>query len=180
MSSQQNFGRWMIVAAWVLMLAMLTLLFSAWLERQNNPNRQLRVSTDLQDGSSLVLKRNRAGHYVAPGKINGVEVVYLLDTGATLVAVSSELAEKAGLQPGAPGQSRTANGVVRSWLTEIDQLQLGPITMRNVKASILPNMPANEVLLGMSFLKYLKLQQQGDELEISLPEYRCVQRQQTE
>jgi aspartyl protease family protein len=169
MSSQQNFGRWMIVAAWVLMLAMLTLLFSHWLERQNNPNRQLRVSTDLQGGSSVVLKRNRAGHYVAPGKINGIDVVYLLDTGATLVAVSSELAEKAGLQPGAPSHSRTANGVVRSWLTEIDQLQLGPITMRDVKASILPNMPAHEVLLGMSFLQHLKLQQQGDELEISLP-----------
>jgi aspartyl protease family protein len=170
MSNQQNFGRWMIVVAWVLMLAMLTLLFSHWLERQNNPNRQLSVSTDLQGVSSVVLKRNRAGHYVAPGKINGVDVVYLLDTGATLVAVSSKLAEKAGLQPGMPNQSRTANGVVRSWLTEIDQLQLGPITMRGVKASILPNMPAHEVLLGMSFLKHLKLQQQGDELEISLPE----------
>ncbi|MES9980412.1 MAG: TIGR02281 family clan AA aspartic protease, partial [Candidatus Thiodiazotropha sp. 6PLUC5] len=46
----------------------------------------------------------------------------------------------------------------------------GPITMRNVKASILPNMPEREVLLGMSFLKHLKLSQQGDELEISLPD----------
>ncbi|MCG7926533.1 MAG: TIGR02281 family clan AA aspartic protease [Candidatus Thiodiazotropha taylori] len=170
MSEQQNFGRWMIIAAWVLMLAMLTLLFSQWLERQNNPNRQLSVTTNLQGESSVVLKRNRAGHYVAPGKINGVDVVYLLDTGATLVAVSSSLAEKAGLQPGTPSQSRTANGVVRSWLTEIDRLQLGPITMQNVKASILPTMPAHEVLLGMSFLKHLKLQQQGDELEISLPD----------
>lgn len=170
MSEQQNFGRWMIIAAWVLLLAMLTLLFSQWLERQNNPNRQLSVTTNLQGESSVVLKRNRAGHYVAPGKINGVDVVYLLDTGATLVAVSSSLAEKAGLQPGAPSQSRTANGVVMSWLTEIDRLQLGPITMQNVKASILPNMPAHEVLLGMSFLKHLKLQQQGDELEISVPD----------
>ncbi|MCG7975641.1 MAG: TIGR02281 family clan AA aspartic protease, partial [Candidatus Thiodiazotropha taylori] len=132
MSEQQNYGRWMIIAAWVLMLAMLTLLFSQWLERQNNPNRQLSVTTNLQGESSVVLKRNRAGHYVAPGKINGVDVVYLLDTGATLVAVSSSLAEKAGLQPGATSLSRTANGVVKSWLTEIDRLQLGPITMQNV------------------------------------------------
>jgi aspartyl protease family protein len=170
MSEQQNFGRWMIIAAWVLLLALLSLFFSQWLEHQNNPNRQLRVSTDITGSHSVVLKRNRAGHYVAPGKINGIDVVYLLDTGATLVAVSSALAEEAGLQRIAASQSRTANGVVRSWLTEIDQLQLGPITMRNVKAAILPNMPQHEVLLGMSFLKHLKLQQQGGKLEISLPE----------
>ena len=170
MSDQQNIGRWMIVAAWVSLLALLTMLFSQWLEHQNNPNQQLRVTSGLQGDATVVLKRNRAGHYVAPGKINGVDVLYLLDTGATLVAVSSTLAEEAGLRPGAPSQSRTANGVVRSWLTEIDQLQLGPITMRNVKASILPDMPDDEVLLGMSFLKHLKLQQQGDELVISVAE----------
>ncbi|MCU7885403.1 MAG: retroviral-like aspartic protease family protein, partial [Candidatus Thiodiazotropha sp. (ex Lucinoma annulata)] len=93
-----------------------------------------------------------------------------LDTGATFVAVSSSLAEKAGLEKGMSAHSQTANGVVRSWLTEIDQLQLGPIIMRNVKATILPNMPNNEVLLGMSFLKHLSLKQQGDELVISLPQ----------
>jgi aspartyl protease family protein len=64
-------------------------------------------------------------------------------------------------------QSRTANGVVRSWLTKIDQLQLGPIEMRNVRATILPTMPDDEVLLGMSFLKHLTLKQQGGELVIS-------------
>ncbi|MES9834351.1 MAG: retropepsin-like aspartic protease [Candidatus Thiodiazotropha sp. L084R] len=170
MRDQKSFGRWMIIAAWVLLLALLTVLFSQWIDRQNNPNRQLMVTSDLQGSSSVVLKRNRAGHYIAPGKINGVDAVYLLDTGATLVAVSSKLAEEAGLRPGAISHSRTANGVIRSRLTEIDRLQLGPITMRNVKASILPNMPEREVLLGMSFLKHLKLQQQGNELEISLPD----------
>jgi aspartyl protease family protein len=170
MSEPQKFGRWMIIAAWLLLLALLTLLFSQWIEHQNNPNRQLMVTSGPQGVSTVVLKRNRAGHYIAPGKINGIAVTYLLDTGATLVAVSSELAEQAGLRPGMPSQSRTANGVVRSWLTEIEELQLGPITMRNVKASILPGMPEHEVLLGMSFLKHLKLQQQGDELQISIPE----------
>ncbi|MES9980413.1 MAG: retropepsin-like aspartic protease, partial [Candidatus Thiodiazotropha sp. 6PLUC5] len=118
MSDQQKFGRWMIVAAWVSLLVLLTVLFSQWIEHQNNPNRQLMVTSGLEDSSTVVLKRNRAGHYVAPGKINGVDVIYLLDTGATLVAVSSKLAEEAGLRPGAPSQSRTANGVVRSWLTK--------------------------------------------------------------
>ena len=170
MNEQQKFGRWMVVAAWLLLLMLLTLFFSQWIDRQRNPNRQLSVTADLQGGSAVVLKRNRAGHYIAPGKINGVEVTYLLDTGATFVAVSSELAQKAGLRQGLPSQSQTANGVVRSWLTEIDRLELGPITMRNVRATILPNMPGRDVLLGMSFLKHLRLEQQGDQLAISIPE----------
>jgi aspartyl protease family protein len=103
---------------------------------------------------------------VAPGSINGVAVTFLLDTGATYVAVSSGLADKAGLQRGMQAQSRTANGVVRSWLTRIDQMQLGPIEMRDVKATILPSMPDDEVLLGMSFIKHLTLKQQGGELVI--------------
>ncbi|MEL0584907.1 MAG: TIGR02281 family clan AA aspartic protease [Candidatus Thiodiazotropha sp. (ex. Lucinoma kazani)] len=170
MNEQQKFGRWMVIGAWLLLLVLLTLFFSQWLERQRNPNRQLSVTVNAGDDVAVVLKRNRAGHYIAPGLINGVAVTYLLDTGATFVAVSSSLAKKAGLEKGMSAHSQTANGVVRSWLTEIDQLQLGPIIMRNVKATILPNMPNNEVLLGMSFLKHLSLKQQGDELVISLPQ----------
>lgn len=167
MSESQRFGRWMILGAWSLLLLLLTLLFSQWLDKQSNPNRVLNVSKDEGGEVALVLKRNRAGHYVAPGRINGVAATFLLDTGATYVAVSSGLAERAGLRRGMPAQSRTANGVVRSWLTSIDQLQLGPFEMRDVKATILPSMPDDEVLLGMSFLKHLTLKQQGGELVIT-------------
>jgi aspartyl protease family protein len=169
MDQQQRYGRWMVIGAWLLLLVLLTLFFSKWLERQQNPNRQLSSVARSGDDSAVVLKRNRAGHYVAPGFINGIAVTYLLDTGATFVAVSSSLAENAGLKKGMRAHSQTANGLVSSWLTEIDQLQLGPIVMRDVKATILPNMSGNEVLLGMSFLKHLTLKQQGNELVISLP-----------
>jgi aspartyl protease family protein len=157
----------MILGAWLLLILLLTLLFSQWLDKQKNPNRALNVTASENGEVAVVLKRNRAGHYMAPGFIKGVAVTFLLDTGATYVAVSSSLADKAGLQRGMPSQSRTANGVVRSWLTKIDQLQLGPIEMRDVRATILPGMPDGEVLLGMSFLKHLTLKQQGGELVIS-------------
>ncbi|MCU7947541.1 MAG: TIGR02281 family clan AA aspartic protease, partial [Candidatus Thiodiazotropha sp. (ex Cardiolucina cf. quadrata)] len=92
MNEQQKFGRWMVIGAWLLLLVLLTLFFSQWLERQRNPNRQLSVTVNAGDDVAVVLKRNRAGHYIAPGLINGVAVTYLLDTGATFVAVSSSLA----------------------------------------------------------------------------------------
>jgi aspartyl protease family protein len=159
----------MVVATWLLLLALLTLLFSQWLERRNNPNRVLKIATLDGGATTVVLKRNPDGHYLAPGRINGVDVTFLLDTGATYVAVSSSVAKKAGLSRDAPAQSSTANGVVHSWLTRIDKLQLGPIEMRDVKATILPSMPGYEALLGMSFLKHLSLKQQDGELMISPP-----------
>lgn len=166
---REKLGRWMIVGAWLLLLALLTLFFSRWIDRQNNPNQHLRAELDMRSGSSVILKRNRAGHYVAPGEINGVDVDFLLDTGATYVAVPEAIAEKAGLIKGPVTESMTANGVVSSWLTEIDEVRLGPIVQRNVRASILPGMAGDEVLLGMSFLQHLKLEQRGDTLKITLP-----------
>ena len=159
----------MILGSWLLLLTLLTFLFSQWLDRRNNPNRELKVTTLDGAKKAIVLKRNHAGHYMAPGRINGIDVTFLLDTGATYVAVSSAVADRAGLRRGAAAQSTTANGVVRSWLTTIDKLQLGPIEMRDVRATILPSMPGYEALLGMSFLKHLSLKQQGGELVISAP-----------
>jgi aspartyl protease family protein len=165
----QGLGRWMIYLSWVLLLALLSLLFSQWLQREENPNRQVVLTSQQESGGEIVLRRNRAGHYRVPGSINGVEVNFMLDTGATYVAVSQSLADRAGMDRLARTQSITANGTVTSWLSRIDEVGLGPILMRDVRAVILPAMPNNEVLLGMSFLQHLKLEQQGDRLKLSMP-----------
>jgi aspartyl protease family protein len=163
----KSLGRYMGYGSWLLLLVLLTFLFSRWLDYQENPNRNLSVSTE--GGGSVELLRNRSGHYVATGLINGIEVTFLLDTGATHVAVSESLAQRAGLRKGLSGSSMTANGMVRTWLTVIDEVRLGPILQRQVRASILPSMHGNEVLLGMSFLKHLELIQRGDRLIIRPP-----------
>ncbi len=167
-------GRWMMVAAWVLLLGILTLFFSEYLERQYNPNRQPVGSLGPDGVRQVVLVRNRAGHYVADGAINGRRVTFLVDTGATDVAVPLGLAQRLGLPRGPAVTSRTANGTVRTWRTRLDEVRLGPIRMRDVRASILPGMKGNEVLLGMSFLKHLELVQRGGEL--TLRQYAGVSR----
>jgi aspartyl protease family protein len=60
--------------------------------------------------------------------------------------------------------------VVESWLTRIERLRLGPFEMRDVRAVIIPDMPGEEVLLGMSFLKHLELVQTGERLRLRLPD----------
>ncbi|MEJ2693639.1 MAG: TIGR02281 family clan AA aspartic protease [Candidatus Thiodiazotropha sp.] len=165
----RRFGRWMIVATWLLLLILLTLLFSNWLQRERNPNRALSVA-DAPAGGAVTLRSNREGHYLAPGEINGVEVTFLLDTGATWVAVPEGEAERAGLRKGPKSQSLTAGGVTDTWLTRIDSLRLGPFEMQGVRAAIIPDMPGDEVLLGVNFLKHFTLEQTGDRMRITLPE----------
>ncbi len=90
----------------------------------------------------------------------------MLDTGATSVAVPASLAQQLGLKPGYRHKAVTANGIVEVRDTRIDTLTIGPITLRNVQASINPGMSGPEILLGMSALKDLELTQRDNTLTI--------------
>lgn len=161
MTTQRRLGRGMILLAWLAAMAVLWLFFEDVLDRRDNPNRDLRVEVGARE---LVLKRNRAGHYVAPGTINGQPVVFLLDTGATQVSVPAHLGPSLGLAPGAPMQVMTANGAVTVRATTIDELGLGPFRIRNVRSHLNPGFRDDQVLLGMSVLKHLEFTQRGDTL----------------
>ncbi len=167
-TNKQNrgLGRGMLLAAWVLTIGLLTLFFSDLLEHQYNPNQRLAGMVDADGVREVVLQRNNRGHYVASGRINGVPVKFLLDTGATDVALSDILAKRIGLTRQGGGFSNTANGLVAVWNTRLDRVELGPIRLGDVSASILPSMGSNDVLLGMSFLKQLEIIQRGDQLTL--------------
>jgi aspartyl protease family protein len=160
-------GRGMLVAAWVLVLALLTWLFDDQITRQFNPNRNPEGQVTAEGVREVTLQRNAQGHYVANGTINDRPVQFLLDTGATDVAVSEKLADALGLVREGGAFSQTANGVVPVWRSRLDTVALGPIRLHEVRASILPSMPAAEqVLLGMSFLKRLELVQRDGTLTL--------------
>jgi aspartyl protease family protein len=164
-AGQRRIGKGMIIGAWVGLLIILTLFFSAYLERINNPNASPETSI-VGAVKEVTLKRNRYGHYVASGLINDKKVTFLLDTGATDVALSDELATTLDLRRGAYVTSQTANGTVTARQTMLSEVSIGSIRLQNVRASILPGLPDDEVLLGMSFLKQLELVQRGDQLLI--------------
>ncbi|MGB5179818.1 MAG: TIGR02281 family clan AA aspartic protease [Gammaproteobacteria bacterium] len=158
----------MVIAAWVILLLLLTVFFNDRLDRQNNPNRQLATVTS--DGPPEVrLQRNRHGHYVASGLINGQAVEFMLDTGASDVSIPASIAEKLGLERGRAMTYQTANGVITAWQTTVDAIQLGPLQLGPVRASINPNDSSGAVLLGMSFLRHLDFSQQGNILTLKYP-----------
>jgi len=159
-------GTAMQVLAWVSLLALLTLYFGDVLERQRNPNSD--VATAVGEGGvrEVRLKRNRMGHYVASGTINGEPVVFLLDTGATGVAIPDRLARELALPRGRSLLTSTANGTTRSYQTRLDEVAIGDIRLENVDAAITPGLQMHEVLLGMSFLKYIEFTQRGNTLTL--------------
>jgi len=167
-ASTNTIGRGMVIAAWVILLVLLTVFFNDRLDKQNNPNRQLATVTT--DGIPEVrLQRNRHGHYVATGLINGQAVEFMLDTGATDVSVPASIAGKLGLERGRAMTYQTANGTITAWQTTLDTIQLGPLRLGSVRASINPNDNSGAVLLGMSFLRHLDFSQQGNTLTLKYP-----------
>ena len=151
----------MLVIAWLLIFGGLYWFFSAWDARESNPNtdRVLRLSE-----SEVVLERNRGGHYVAEGEINGKPVTFLVDTGATQIALSRELAHKLNLDLDSRVTLQTANGIASGHATRLDSVRLGPIVMRNVGAVVTNGIDDDVVLLGMSFLQRLEFTQAGGKL----------------
>lgn len=165
-----SFNKLTIAVIMVALLAVTTFIFNGLLDDINNPNKILSVSVNEFGNKEVSLERNRYGHYVASGKINDQSVEFLLDTGATLVAIPEHIASQLNLKKGRSFQTQTANGISQSYTTTIDKLTLGDIVMTNVPASISSGMTFNQILLGMSFLKHLQLTQQGSELKISVPD----------
>lgn len=158
-------GRIMLILAFILCLILLTRFFNGVLEDQRNPNQQVMTTLSPEGVPEVVLQQNRYGHYIASGSINGVKVDFLLDTGATGVAIPAKLAGTMNLKPGPEIEVSTANGIVLARMTRLDRVDLGEISLRNIQATIIPHMQADdEVLLGMSFLKQLELIQRDNTL----------------
>ncbi|MDF2178415.1 TIGR02281 family clan AA aspartic protease [Aliiglaciecola sp. CAU 1673] len=158
-------GKWMMVLAWVAALGLLTLWFDDELNKQFNPNAEP-LSYRQDTATEVKLKRNRQGHYVSGGFINGVPVTFLLDTGATQVSIPAHLGHKLGLSAGHSQRVLTANGTVNVSSTTVGELQLGDILLNNISANLNPGMGGDEILLGMSALKQLEFTQRGDWLTL--------------
>jgi aspartyl protease family protein len=156
----------MLTVTWLVVLGLLTVFFNHWLDKERNPNQQIKSQVMEEGVRTLVLQRNRYGHYVASGSINGEPVEFLLDTGATDVSIPVLLAERLELKRGIPVTMQTANGTVTTYTTVLENVALGGIVLHDVRANINPGDSADEILLGMSFLKHLEFTQRGDTLII--------------
>lgn len=153
-------GRRMLWIAAFGLLGSLYLMFSV-LENEGVTTS----SIDSNGARMVVLEQDRSGHYQAEGSINGQAVTFLVDTGATDVALPESAARALGLEFGPRVQVMTAAGPANAWMTRLDEVTVGGISRKNVRASITSG-EFNGILLGMSFLKHYGLQQQDGKLVI--------------
>jgi aspartyl protease family protein len=112
-----------------------------------NPNK---ISV-LGEERTVVLERGIDGHYRAEALINGTKINVLVDTGATGVAISQQVADKLGLQSRTAIRTRTANGDSIAYMTRLTSIKIGGIEAQDVSAMIAPGL-GGDALLGMSFL----------------------------
>ena len=156
----KQLGHKFIIAMWIAVMIMVYFLFENILENDYNPNQRVQMSNTGEE----TLQRNRYGHYVTQGKINNQPVTFLLDTGATDISIPRKIAQKLKLKAGQERRYQTANGIIVGNLTTLNSVSIGNIKLKNVRASINPAMNNDEILLGMSFLKFIEFTQRGDTL----------------
>jgi len=116
-------------------------------------------------GNRIVLTIGSGGHFMPSGAINGKPVQFLVDTGATSVAVSKAEADRIGIdyQKGRPVYLSTANGNVQGWLVKLSSVRLGDVEVYEVDAVISPA-PMPYVLLGNSFLTRFQMTRHNDQM----------------
>jgi len=121
-------------------------------------------------GKGLVtLYAGGGAHFFADGYINDAAVKFLVDTGATIIAINSQVATRAGIDYKRTGKQEivsTASGMARSYAVKIAKVQVGEITLHNVDASVIEGKFPQQPLLGMSFLGQLDMKREGDKLEL--------------
>jgi aspartyl protease family protein len=108
---------------------------------------------------SLSIIHDARGHFVTEGRIDGQRIAFMVDTGASVVALNESSAARFGLRP-TPNDYRamvsTANGTVKAARTRLAMVELGGLIVRDVDAMVLPDEALSENLLGQSFLSKLK------------------------
>ncbi len=120
------------------------------------------------DGSGKVmLTADARGHFFTTGTVNGTSVRFMVDTGASGIALSPSDARRIGidLSRGERGMASTANGVAPFVRVTLDTVRVGDITVHNVEAGVVQNeMPY--ALLGMSFLNRMEMQREGSTMTL--------------
>jgi aspartyl protease family protein len=108
---------------------------------------------------AVVIAPSRGGHFRVEGRVDGRRISFMVDTGASVIALKAEDAATLGVRPAERDYAamvRTANGAVRVAPVELDTVEIEDLEVHNVAAVVLPPGAVNENLLGLSFLRRLR------------------------
>ena len=108
---------------------------------------------------SLSIARDARGHFETEGRIEGQRIGFMVDTGASVIALNESSAARFGLRPSRGDYKATvttANGTIKAAPIRLAMVDIGGLVVRDVDAMVLPDEALSENLLGLSFLSKLK------------------------
>jgi aspartyl protease family protein len=128
---------------------------------------QAYASAAASGASSVTLKADGRGHFVADGQVNGGTVRFLVDTGATMIVLPAADAQRLGInyRAGQQALAQTANGTSLNWRVKLDTVRVGDITINNVDALVTERL--HMALLGMSFLNRTEMKRDGETMVLT-------------
>ncbi|MGM9483103.1 retropepsin-like aspartic protease family protein [Roseateles sp. NT4] len=146
-----------LLTIWLLIGLVIFLGFKYWERERQSSRFQLA-------GEVVVLTRSDDGHFHWPGRVDGVAVDFLVDTGATTTALPQALAQRVGLKPLGSITTQTAAGTAQGFVARTDVTLEGGVRANRLMVAVLPDLAAP--LLGMDVLGRLHFSQKPGELRI--------------
>lgn len=128
-----------------------------------NPEANLPPPTFTGDGS-MEVQRQTNGHFYLPGTIDNIPVVFMVDTGASVTSISSELARQAGIRNCKEVQFQTANGSATGCIALVPHMTLGNFVLENITVAVMQNLETN--LLGANVLRNFQISQSDSSMLI--------------
>jgi aspartyl protease family protein len=148
-----------ILAFWLVVVGAVYLGMNHYMNKRN---------PIVSANGALTIKKDRDGHFRIPGAINGQPVNFLVDTGATIVSISDEIAHLSKLADGEPAQFQTAAGSRSGFIVSGVTVRAGPLSVSNIRVGTGLKMSAtNEALLGQNFLSKFKMSMSKDSLTLT-------------
>lgn len=152
-------------------LAMWLVLFGVmywFLDAKMQPQVATVTSLDMARGE-VIIPRSRDGHYYVDGAINGRPLTFMVDTGASTVVVSADLAAKIGLARGMSTPFKTAGGMVWGEMVSDQAIEAGGLQLKGLRVGVVKQMDQRDyALLGQNFLRHIDVIQSGDQMVLRM------------
>jgi aspartyl protease family protein len=114
----------------------------------------------------MEVQRHANGHFYLPGTIDNVPVTFMVDTGASVTSIPSDIARQANIRNCKEVQFQTANGEATGCIALVSRMTLGNFVLENITVAVMPNMETS--LLGANVLRNFQVNQNGSRMLIGL------------
>jgi aspartyl protease family protein len=123
------------------------------------PVKRAEIVSQATNYRTMTVRADARGHFQVEGSVDGRRLDFLVDTGASVVALRERDAARLGIHPGQRDYTAsvsTANGTIKAAPVQINSLEIGGIRVHGVRAMVLPDTALSDNLLGMSFLSRVR------------------------